>query len=86
MVGTVVNVGSGVNVFRGVDEGVNVGGIASCVCVDAASAVCTIYVLIAFGSSGATGVTMDGTHARTRIKVVNQRNNFFPGDFIVLRL
>lgn len=77
-----MDVDSGVKVFRGVDVAVVVAGTASCVFVNAASAVCAIYVLIAFGSSGATGVTMDGAHAMIRIRVMNQRKYFFPGDLI----
>jgi hypothetical protein len=40
--GTVVNVGSGVKVLLSVDVGVGVGGTASCVRVDAATAVCAM--------------------------------------------
>jgi len=82
--GTPVDVDSGVKVFRGVEVAVVVAGIASCVRVNAAAAVCAIYVLIAFGSSGATGVTMDGAHAMIRISVMNQRKYFFPRDFIAV--
>ena len=38
-IGTVVDVGSGVNVLRGVSVTVAVDGTASCVCVEADSAV-----------------------------------------------
>lgn len=84
--GRVVDVDSGVKVLRGVDVLVAAGGNATCVRVDAASAVWATNVLIAFGSRGGTGVTIDGAHAMIRIKVMNQRNNFFPEDFIVLHL
>lgn len=82
---TGVKVDSGVNVLGGVTVKVAVDvntGTAAAVCVDAASAVCTIKVLIALGSSGAigTGIATDGTHAMINAKVVNQNNSFFLGD------
>ena len=82
MNGTSVEVGSTVKVLRGVGVNVSVGGIAACVCVDAAFALCAIVVLMAFGSRGGTGVTAEGTHASIKARVVNQRNNFFPVNFI----
>jgi hypothetical protein len=84
--GRVVDVDSGVKVLRGVGVEVAVGGIAACVRVDAAFAVWAMNVLIVFGSRGGTGVTMDGAHAMIRIKIMNQRNNFFPGALIVFHL
>ena len=83
-VGTSVEVGSGVNVLRGVDVTVSVGGIAACVCMDAASAVCAIYVLIAFGSSGGTGAEAVGTHARISMSAMLQKKIFLPV-FMILR-
>jgi len=82
---TAVKVDSGVNELGGVTVKVAVDvniGTANAVCVDAASEVCTIKVLIALGSSGATGigVATDGTHAITKAKVVNQSKSFFLGD------
>ena len=84
MAPTGVKVDSGVNELGGVRVKVAVEvniGTANAVCVDAASAVCTIKVLIALGSSGATGtgVAMDGTHAMIKAKVVNRSKVFFPG-------
>lgn len=76
--GTVVEVASGVKVLRGVDVLVVVGGIASRVRVDAAMAVCAMYVLMAFGSSVGTGVTMEGAHAMTRTNAMLRRKNFLP--------
>ena len=82
---TGVKVDSGVNVLGGVAVKVAVDvntGPAAAVCVDAASAVCMIKVLIALGSSGAmgAGVATDGTHAMINANVVNQSHNFFLGD------
>lgn len=82
---TGVKVDSGVNVLRGVAVKVAVEvntGTAAAVCVDAASAVCMIKVLIAFGSSGAmgAGVATAGTHAMINTKVVNQSHSFFLDD------
>lgn len=79
---TGVYVGSDVKVLGGVAVKVAVDvntGIAAAVCMEAASAVCTINVLIALGSSGATGagVAMDGTHAMISVKAVNQSKTFF---------
>ena len=79
---TAVKVDSGVNELGGVTVKVEVDvntGITAAVCVDAASAVCTIKVLIALGSSGATGTgaATDGTHAMIKAKVVSQSKNFF---------
>jgi hypothetical protein len=76
MAGTFVNVASGVNVLRSVGVKVGVDGIASSVCMDAASAVCTIYVLIAFGSNGGTGVIAEGTHAMTKTNAMNKMKIF----------
>lgn len=69
---------SGVDVFLSVAVAVKVGTDA--VRVEAALAVCTINVLTALGSSVGTGVAMDGTHAMTNTKIVNQSNSFFPGE------
>ena len=85
MDGTFVNVGSGVNVLLSVGAGGKVGGMASCVLVDAASAVRTIIVLIAFGSSGGTGVRAEGAHAMIRIKAMHQIRLFLVGDIIILQ-
>ena len=85
MPGTVVEVDSGVKVFRGVDVTVVVGGIASCVRMEAASAVCTMDVLIAFESSGGTGVTMDGVQARIKTNAMLHSMNFLPVSVILGR-
>ena len=76
-----VAVGSGVSVFRGVGVKVSVDvdvGITAAVCEDAAFAVCTIYVLIAPGSSVGSGGADEkvGTHAMTKTRAVNQSENF----------
>lgn len=87
-VGTVVSVGSGVNVLRrvGVKGAVAVSvGMAACVFADAALAVCAIKVLMAFASSGGSGVTMAGTHAITSTSNVNQIKSFFRGSIIEIR-
>jgi len=76
--GTVVDVDSGVKVLRGVDVLVVVGGIASCVRVDAACDVCAMYVLMALGSRVGTGVTTEGAHAMTRTNAMLIRKNFLP--------
>lgn len=76
-----VMVGSGVYVFRGVAVEVTVGvnvGIAAAVWTEAASAVCAIRTLIAFGSSGGmgVGVARDGTQPRISVRIVDQINSF----------
>ena len=73
MAGTVVDVDSGVKVFLGVDVDVPAEGTAASVCNSAASNVCAMNVLMEFGSSGGTGVTMDGAHARTSRNAMLQR-------------
>jgi hypothetical protein len=78
-------VDSGVKVLGGVTVNVAVDvntGIAAAVCVEAASAVCRIKVLIALGSSGAggAGVATDGTHAMIKVKAVSQSKSFFLWD------
>ena len=88
---TAVKVDSGVNELGGVTVKVEVDvntGITAAVCVDAASEVCTIKVLIALGSSGATGrgVATDGTHAMIKVKVVIQSKSFFLGDCMFIHL
>ena len=77
---------SGVNVLLGVDVIVAVGGIASNVCMDAASAVCAMNKLIAVGFSVGTGVTMVGAHAMISTRAMNQINIFFPGIAIIFHL
>ena len=84
MVGTVVNVDSGVKVFRGVDVKVAIevdAGITASVCAEAALAVCTINVPIALGSSGGmgVGVAREGTHPIINEKVIDQINSFILG-------
>jgi hypothetical protein len=44
--------------------------------MEAASAVCAIYVLIAFGSSGGTGVIAEGIHAMTNMSAMVHRKIF----------
>ena len=88
---TGVKVDSGVNELGGLTVKVAVEvniGTANAVCVDAASDVCTIKVLIALGSSGATGrgVATDGTHAMIKVKVVIQSKSFFLGDCMFIHL
>ena len=82
--GTFVNVGSGVNVLRSVAVAVPVGGMAACVCVEAASAVRTIMVLIAFESSGNTGVGVDGAHAIMSTSAKPQKKSFLV-ELVMLR-
>jgi hypothetical protein len=76
-----VAVGSGVSVFRGVAVKVSVDvdvGITAAVCVEAAFAVCTIYVLITPRSSVGSGGAEEkaGTHAMIKTRAVNQTENF----------
>ena len=83
-VGTAVNVGSGVKVFRGVGIRVSVevgGGMAAIVCAEAASAVWPMNMLIAFESSGGTavGVANDGTQPIIRVRMMKQIDNFIFG-------
>ena len=61
------------------------GGMAAIVCVDAAAAVCTINVPIAFGSSGGMGVGVIkvGTHPMIKDRVVKQINSFILDDAIL---
>ncbi len=80
-----MKLGSGVNVLRGVNVRVGVkgtGGSAATVCVAAASAVCTINVPIAFGSSGGIGVgpIKVGTHPIKRDRVMQQISSFVLDD------
>ena len=79
---TGVNVGSRVAVLRCVAVGTRVDTEA--VCVDATAAVWAMNVLIAFGSSGGTGVMAAGTHAMTSAKIINQGKSFFTGDCIFI--
>ena len=84
-----VKLGSGVNVFRGVGVEVAVGvngGIAVKVCMDAASAVCPIKRLTAFGSSGGIGVGLEiaGTHPMSNVKMMNQIGSFRLNDDMFL--
>lgn len=85
-VGTVVDVGSGVKVLRGVDVRVGVGGMATKVCVAAAADVNAMDVLIAFGSRGGMGVAIVGTHAITSASVISQLNIFVLRDNEFLRM
>ena len=65
----------------GVREAVEVGGgSAVIVWLDAASAVCTMNVPIALGSSGGmgVGVAKDGTHPIINDRIVKQVNSFVP--------
>ena len=76
-----MTLGSGVNVFRGVEVTVAVnvdGGIAAMVCVAAAFAVCAIKMLMEFGSvvGRGAGVGRAGAQARISVRVMNQKNNF----------
>ena len=85
ILGTFVNVDSGVNVLLSVGVKVSVDGNASWVCADAASAVWTMYVLMAFGSSGGTGAATDGAHAITKTSATNQKKIFLVEFIILLR-
>lgn len=76
ILGIFVKVDSGVKVLLSVAVAVSVGGMAACVFADAASAVCTMEVLMAFGSSGGTGVIADGAHAITSTSTILQKKNF----------
>ena len=76
-----VAVGSGVSVFRGVGvTGVGVAlGMAACVRVEAAKAVCMINVPMAFGSTVGTetaGTGRAGIHARTAASATHQIKYF----------
>lgn len=75
-----VSVGIGVAVLRGVEVIVTVGvdvGIAAAVRVEAAFDVCAINVLTAPGTGVETcGAVKDGTHAKTRLRAINQASNF----------
>ena len=82
---TEVKVDSGVKVLGGVDVkgAVEVKtGKAATVCVDAATAVCMIKVLIALGSSvdADVGAAMVGTHAMINTKMISHSNILFLGD------
>ena len=61
------------------------GGMANMVCVEAASAVCTINVPIALGSRGGIGVGVinAGVHPMSRDRVVKQVSSFILGDAMV---
>jgi hypothetical protein len=76
-----VSVGIDVAVLRGVEVIVTVGvddGIAAAVRVEAAFDVCAINVLTAPGTGVETdGAVKDGTHAKTRLRAINQASNFF---------
>jgi hypothetical protein len=79
--GTVVNVGSGVNV-GGAETDVDVAsntGIAAAVWVKEESAVSAIRRLIESGSSVGTGVTAVGAHARINQRAVDHSINFLFG-------
>ena len=83
-----VAVGSGVSVWSGVGVDVLVEvseGIAAAVCVDAALAVWTIKVLIAFGSvvGAVAGDAKVGTHAMMSASAVNQIRYFVLGTAIM---
>ena len=75
-----VSVGIGVALLRGVEVIVTVGvddGIAAAVRVEAAFDVCAINVLTAPGTGVETwGAVKDGTHAKTRLRAINQASNF----------
>ena len=78
--GTVVNVGSGVNV--GAEIAVEVGsntGIANAVCVNAALAVWAIKRFIEFGSRVGAGATTAGAHAKISKRISDQNSNFLAG-------
>lgn len=74
-----VGVDDTVAVARGVGVHVPVAeadGRDAAVNVDAAFAVCTMNVLIAFGSVVGNGVATEGAHARIRISAASHRNRF----------
>ncbi len=58
------------------------GGNASIVWVEATSAVCTINVSMAFGSSGGigVGVTKEGAHPTINDRAIKQVSSFILGD------
>ena len=75
-----VSVGNGVSVLRGVEVIVAVGvdvGKAAAVLVMAAFDVCAMNVLTAPGTGVETGGAVKvGTHAKTRLRAINQAINF----------